>query len=320
MTTEKKKNGFEKFFSTYFSNLGKFIFVNLIFAVPLALAMVICFVLCRFLLPQATMVIMPLVLVLAAPFYSGVVVSCKNIYFDEPVFSIFKGFKDAVKENFKAYLLHGIIAYIAFVGCYHGIVIYNLLAKSSWIFYIMLFMSVLLAVFMLFFLYAVPIMSAFFDLKLKDVYKNSALVTFGEIKNNLFATVGILAFVAILSLPVMLFMFLSYVWGSEVTAIVTLVYAVLAFVFMIPSGVSSIVTACLYPDMKRVISGEARANIESIRKEDEEKEKAEKSIVETEFDIDTDAIMKSSGEYVFYNGRMVKKSVFLKEIQESEGK
>lgn len=316
MTTERKKSGVEKFASIYFSNLKKFILVNLFFAVPLTLAIIICFVLCRFLLPQATMVIMPLVLVLAAPFYSGVVVSCKNIYFDEACSGIFNDFKDAVKENFKAYLLHGVIAYIAFVGCYHGIVIYNLLAKTSWIFYIMLFVSVLVAVFMLFFLYAAPVMSAFFDLKLKDVYKNSALVTFGEIKNNFFATVGILAFVAILSLPVMLFMFLSYVWGSEVTAIVTLVYAVLVFIFMIPSGVSSIILAFLYPDMKRVVSGEALANLEAIRKEDEEK--AEKPTAEA--DIDAEAIMKSSGEYVFYNGRMVKKSVFLKEFKESEDK
>ncbi len=316
MTTERKKSGVEKFASVYFSNLKKFISVNLVFALPLALASGICFVICKFLLPQATMVIMPLILVLAAPFYSGVVVSCKNIYFDEACSGIFNDFKDAVKENFKAYLLHGVIAYIAFVGCYHGIVIYNLLAKTSWIFYIMLFVSVLVAVFMLFFLYAAPVMSAFFDLKLKDVYKNSALVTFGEIKNNFFATVGILGFVAVVSLPVMLFMFLSYVWGSEVTAIVTLVYAVLVLIFLIPSGVSSIIIACLYPDMKRVVSGEALANIEAIRKED--KENAEKPTVEA--DIDTEAIMKSSGEYVFYNGRMVKKSVFLKEFKESEDK
>ena len=320
MTTDKKKSGFEKFISTYFSNLGKFTLVNLIFAVPFALAMGICFTLCKLLLPQATMIIMPLVLVLASPFYSGVVVSCKNIYFDETTFGIFKGFKDAVKENFKAYFLHGIVAYLAFVGCYHGIVIYNLLAKASWIFYIMLFVSVLVAVFLLFFLYAVPVMSAFFDLKLHDVYKNSALVTFGEIKNNFFATVGILAFTAVLSLPVMLFMLLSYVWGTDVTAIVTLVYAVLALLLMFPSGASSIILACLYPDMKRVISGEARANIEAIRKEDAENNAKDDYSTATTEDIDTEAIMKSSGEYVFYNGKMVKKSVFLEELKESEGK
>lgn len=320
MTTERKKSGFEKFISTYFSNLGKFILVNLIFAVPFSVAMAACFALCRFLLPQLTMVIMPLVLVLAAPFYSGVVVSCKNIFFDEAEYGVFNGFKTAVKENFKAFLVHGVVAYLAFVGCYHGIVIYNLLAKTSGIFYVMLFVSVLVAVFFLFLLYAAPVMSAFFDLKLKDVYKNSALVTFGEIKANFFATVGIFAFLAVLSLPVMFFMLLSYVWGSGVTAIVTLVYAVLVLILLVPSGVSSIITACLYPDMKRVVSGEARANVEAIRREEAENNADAESPSVNREDIDTEAIMKSSGEYVFYNGRMVKKSVFLEEIKESEEK
>lgn len=321
MTTERKKMGFEKFISNYFSNLGKFTLVNLIFAVPFAASFVLCFLLCKFLLPQATTVILPLGIVLAAPFYSGVVVVSKNIYYGEITFGIFKEFVSAVKENYKAYIVHGVVAYIAFVGCYHGIVIYNYLASASAVFYVMFFVSLLLALLVLFVLYAAPMMSAFFDLKLKDVYKNSVLMTFGEIKANLFSTVGIFAYLAVLSLPVMLFMLMSYVWGDVVSVIVIFAYIALAILLMVPSGVSSIISACLYPDMKRVISGEAKANLEAIRKEDEEEKLREKADTEPDFsDIDKDMLMKSTGEYVFYNGKMIKKSLIIEELKEREEK
>lgn len=314
MTTERKKMGFEKFLSTYFSKLGKFTLVNLIFALPFAVSVVLCYLLCRFLLPNLTMVILPLALILAAPFYSGVVVVSKNIYYDEINFGIFKAFLSAVKNNFKAYLVHGVFAYLAFVGCYHGIVIYNLFAKSSGIFYVMVFVSVLLALFLLFLLYGAPLMSAFFDLKLKDVYKNSLLMTFGELKSNFFATVGLVAYLAVLSLPVMLFGLLSHVWGEAVSVYVIFAYIALALLLLVPSGVSSIITACLYPNMKHVISGEAKATIEAIRKEDEEAQKAAEEPDYSDFDVE--ALSKSTGEYVFYNGKMIKKSVILDELKE----
>ena len=321
MTTERKKMGFEKFISKYLSNLGKLTLVNLIFAVPLAVSAVLCYLLCRFLLPQALMVIMPLSIVLAAPFYSGVVVVSKSIYYDEQSGGIFKEFLAAVKENFKAYLLHGVVAYVSFVGCYHGIVIYSTLTKASWIFYIMLFASILIALFLLFLLYGVTQMSAFFELSLKNVYKNSALMTFGEFKNHFFATVGILAFLAIISLPIMSIMFLSYFLSPTATGIITMVYVIAAVLILVPSGVSSIMTACIYPDMKRVITGEAKANLEAIRKEEKAEKLMSESDIETEItDIDIEALEKSTGDYVFYNGRMIKKSVMLEKLKESEEK
>ncbi len=317
MTTERKKMGFEKFVSNYFSNLGKFTVVNLIFALPFAVAVVLCYLLCKFLIPFPTLVL-PLVVMLAAPFYSGVVVVSKSIYYDELTDGILREFVSAVKENFKAYSVHGTVAYVAIVGCYHGMVIYNTLAQSSPIFYVMFFVSLLLAIFLLFLFYGVSLMSAFFDLKLKDIYKNSALMTFGEIKANFFATIGSLAYLAVLSLPVMVFGVLSNVWGATVSVVVIFIYLVLVMLILVPSGVSSIVTACIYPDMKRVITGEAKATIEAIRKEDEEILKEEKT---PEFsDIDFNALDKSSGEYVFYNGKMIKKSVILEELKEREEK
>jgi len=318
MTTERKKMGIEKFISNYFSNLGKFVLVNLIFAVPFAVAFVLCYLLCKFLLPYPT-VVLPLTMVLAAPFYSGVVVVSKNIYYDELAFSIFSEYISAVKENFKAFLLHGIVAYVAFVGCYHGIIIYKALSAASPVFYVMFFVSLLLALFFVFLLYGLPMMSAFFDLKLKDVYKNSALMTFGELKANFLATVGVVAYLAVLSLPIMILGLLSFLWGEVVALYTIFAYVALAVLLLVPSGVSSIITASVYPDMKRVISGEAKKNIETIRKEDEEEKIKEEHKAPEFSDIDMAQLEKSSGEYVFYNGKMIKKSVIMEELKEREG-
>lgn len=319
MTTERKKMGIEKFISVYFSNLGKFILVNLIFALPFALAFGLCFILCKFLLPYPTLVL-PFTLVLAAPFYSGVVVVSKNIYYDEVSSGIITEFLSAVKENFKAYILHGIVAYVAFVGCYHGMVIYNTLTQLSPVFYVMLVVSVVLALFLLFFLFGLPMMSAFFDLKLKDVYKNSALMTFGEIKANFMAAAGVVVYLAVLTLPVMAFILLDFVWGEVMSLWAIFIYVALAMLLLVPSGVSAIITSTIYPDMKRVISGEAKKNLEVIRKEEEEEKITEEESTPEFSDIDIEALNKSSGEYVFYNGKMIKKSVILEELKEREEK
>lgn len=316
MTTDRKKTVFEKFFSAYFSNFGKFTLLNIIFAVPLAVAFGICFLICRFLLPQAAMAILPASVILAAPFYSGVIVVGKKLYFGEELSGLLGEYVRAVKDNFFHFLVHGVFAYIAFEGCYYGIMIYILLAKSSGIFYVFLFISALMALFLLFLLFGVTLMSAFFDLKLKDVYKNSLLMTFGELKSNFIAALCIVAFLAVLSIPLAFFFNLTSVWGEKTSLIV--IYSYLAFIFalIIPTAVSSVVTAALYPDLKRVISGEAKANIEAIRKEDEEIEAQKKDPNYSK--IDVDALKKSDGDYVFYNGRMIKKSTLMKELKERE--
>lgn len=319
MKTERKKMGIEKFISNYFSNLGQFVLLNLMFALPLALSFGLCFVVCKFLLPYPT-IILPFTLVLAAPFYSGVVVVSKNIYFDEVTFGIFSEYINAVKENFKAFIIHGIVAYFAVVGCYHGIVIYNSLTSVSPVFYAMLFLSGLLALFLLFFLYGVSMMSAFFDLKLKDVYRNSVLMAFGEIKVNFLATVGVLAFLAVVSLPLMFLGMLSLVWGDTISLYSIVGYSIVAVLLLVPASVCAIITACIYPDMKRVITGEAKKNIEAIRKEDEEERIKEETKAPEFSDIDMAELEKSTGEYVFYNGKMIKKSYIMEELKEREGK
>ena len=318
MITERKKTPFEKFFSAYFSKFGHFTLLNIIFAVPLGLAFGICFLLCRFLLPQAAMLILPATLILAAPFYSGVVVVGKKLYYDEVMDSVFAEYIRAVKENFLHFLVHGVVAYLAFEGAYYGISIYTYLAQASRIFYAMLVVSIIVLLLLLFLLFGVSLMSAFFELKLKDVYKNSFLMTFGEIKSNFIAALCVVAFLAVLSIPLAFFFNLTSVWGEKTSLIVIYSYLGAIFAFLIPSAVSSFVTASLYPDLKRVITGEAKENIEAIRKE-EAKEELENS--EPDYSsIDLSALEKSDGEYVFYNGKMIKKSTVLKEIKEKEGK
>lgn len=318
MITDRKKTPFEKFFSAYFSKFGHFTLLNIIFAVPLAVSFGVCFLLCRFLLPQAAMVILPATLILAAPFYSGVVVVGKKLYYDEVMDGVFTEYISAVKENFLHFLLHGVVAYLTFEGAYYGISIYTYLAQASKIFYAMLVISVIVLLLLLFLLYGVSLMSAFFELKLKDVYKNSFLMTFGEIKANFIATLCVVAFLAILSIPLAFFFNLTSVWGEKTSLVVIYSYLGAIFAFLIPSAVSSFVTASLYPDLKRVITGEAKENIEAIRKEEAQKEQEE---AEPDYSaVDLSALEKSQGDYVFYNGKMIKKSTILNEIKEKEGK
>ena len=318
MTTERKKLGFELFLSNYFSNFGKFTLVNLIFAVPLSLAFGVSFLL-SWLFPQASVWLLPLTILLSTPFYSGVLVLSRKIYNDDITDNLLKEFFSAVKENIKAFLVHSVVAYCAVVGCYQGVVIYLYLASQNWIFYMFLFSSALIALFLLFLLYAAPLMSCSFELSLKNVYKNSALMTFGELKANFLTTVAIFAYLAVVTLPLMFFFQLTSVWGVLTSIIVIYAYLALLMILLVPTGVGACLVAFIYPNMKRVITGEAKANLEAVRAEEKlNAEKLEENKDRQYSDVDVESIKKSDSEYVFYNGRMVKKSVLLEEIELEE--
>ncbi len=324
MYQDRKKLGFELLLHKLRSNFGKLILVNLIFAVPLFLSVGIAAFLYLYVFRSAS-VILPLILVLSAPFYSGVVALARDYSRDIRPDKILKTYLTAVKDNGLRFLCWGIVMYLGIVGCYFGFSLYSGLAASfGWIFYVVMFFLFVIAVFFLFMFYTVPLMTVSFDLRQKDIYKNSALMTFGEFKNNFFATLGTVALVAVVMIPFILISYLSSLLPVQLVKVILTAYLPFAFGVLIPAPFALIVSHYLYPNMYAMIAGDGIPNGTNSNSDSSEKKEpvtyaASEMQENHEPEFDIEELKNGDGEeYIFYQGKMIKRKSLLTILEQKE--
>ncbi len=304
---ERKKMRFEILLDRYLSNFHRIMFTNLLFAVPSAVIFALFYYLNTVIfhggmyLPLMLALIIPLF-----PFYAGVVAVCRNLARGDKDVPVAKTFLSAVKNNFLPFLLHGVLIYVASLLSVLSLSLYGSRLSQGWLFYVLLFFTILITLFLLYIAFYVPLMNITYDIPLKYVYKNSFLMAFGELKNNLFATVALLIVAAICftitafsgSVTVLLII-LAVLWALLLPATATFMY-----VFFIYDGMASM--------------------IDSKRKPESGAEDADQSMKKTSPSLDTDfddidiASLSDTDDYIFHNGRMVKQSALLHRLKERE--
>ena len=316
MNQERKKLGFELLVNNLWSNFLSMMLTNLIFAIPLLCSVAVAYLLCVYLLPVVP-VVLPFSIVLASPFYAGVVALSREFSQGIKPEGIFKKYLTAVKGNGLKFLLNGFLMYVAYLICYFSVSVYASLTSLGWFFYIFLFVAIVICVFFLFMFYAVPLMTVSFDLKLKDIYKNSALMTFGEAKQNFFASLGTAAYLCVVLTPIMIISYMSSLLPADTIKILLIIYSVFALSVLIPAPCAMIISNYLYPNMRSVIAGEdiskenTSAPAPDIRPRGEVYEEASKPV------IDLDELKKGDGEeYIFYQGKMVKRKTLIEKLEE----
>ena len=322
MYQERKKLGFEILLGKLRSNLGRLILVNLIFAIPLLFSMGIASIIYLFVFRNFPLVL-PLAIILASPFYAGVVALSRDISRDIMSEHLVSDFFKAVKENGLRFLVWGIVMYLGFEGCYFGFTVYSSMARHiSWIFYVVLFFVFIISLFFLFISYLVPLMTVSFELKQKDIYKNSALMTFGEIKNNFFSTFSVIIFLAVVLMPFIIISYLSALLPVNTVKILLIAYLVFAFGVLIPAPCSMMISHYLYPNMHTmIVQDDADKGISSVPSDVTKTFVAENSSNEEsdvpEFDIEE--LREGDGdEYIFYHGKMIKRKLLLKILEQKE--
>ncbi len=317
MAKESKVKGFEILFKKLKKNYGKLLMVNLIFALPLGASIGIAYLINM--LVHIDLLIYPLVLIFAAPFYSGVVVLSRDISEGDFKGGYLKRFIESFKENWLKFLISGIFLYIAFEICYLGIYLYIAMAsKYGWIFYLPMTFSVLITLFFLFLFYGVFLMIPSFELKMRAVYKNSALSTFGELKNNFLATLCIVVYLLILCLPFIIMSYLASVLPAPVVIAMLTVYVILALVFLVPAPISMIISHYRYEDMLRVIAGvNTQVGETSEEKVEKVKEEVKEELESNAVDIEK-LLNGNDDDYVFYNGKMIKRGLLRKLHEQSK--
>lgn len=304
-----------KFFGNLFHNLPKLLLTNILFAVPFAVCFAIFWAINTF-SGINSMFILFLTAIPVFPFFAGVVQVTSHMARGEENINVFSNFVNGVKENFLRFLIHGIVFYFAIFFSYFSITMYYSMGKQSGIFYSLLVVSILIALFFLFMFFYVPPMTVTFDISMKNIYKNSALMTFGELKHNIIATLGLI-FLALLCATVLLCC----------TNTIALIIATIVIAFLIlPSLITFVINSAVYKPMyTMIVDKDAKSSsidnkIENRRNgkffDDENNELViDENLIKLEIDESADG-----DEYIFYNGKMMKRSVLLKLKKEAEAK
>lgn len=315
MVSEKSKFALTQFFSSLFHNFPKLLLTNLLFAVPFAVFFGI-FLLINNLSGFNSNFILFFTVIPLFPFYAGVTQVTAHMVRGEKNISVWRNFLSGTKENLLRFLIHGVILYIAIFFSYYSITMYIGLGKTNSILYVLLAISILVVIFFLFAFYYIPSMTVTFDLSMKNIYKNSALMTFGEFKHNIFATFGL--FVLALVCATILFC----CGNAVVLIIVTIVLAAL----ILPSLISFIINSAVYNGMYTMIVGKDKKSREIDKKIENRKkgqfydDEPEDNVIPEDFDnIEIDE-NKDGDEYIFYNGKMIKRSVLIKLKQQAQKK
>ena len=305
---ERKKLKFEILIEKYFTNFSKIILTNLLFAVP-SLALICAF----YFLSKAIfsgVVYVPFVLICIFPiypFYAGVVKVVRNLVRGDEAFSVVQTFISGIKENFKPFLLHGFLICAASIISFLSINLYINLLSQSWIFGALLFFSIIVTMFLFFTSLYLPLMTATFDLPLRYIYKNSFLMSYGEIKNNFFASFALIVFFGI----IMTVMFIpgNSIWLKIIVAAL--------WALLIPTTYTFINAFFIYDGMFKMVSGEGHDRFEKDKTP--ERKKSEPPVVnDDDFSTIDVSKLKDTDDYIFFNGKMMKQSAVLKMVREKE--
>lgn len=311
MDNERKRFRFEVLLERYFTNFHRILLTNLIFAVPSAVVFAVFYFLDSLIFKDTLVVPFLLLSIIPLyPFYAGVVMVCRNIARGESGVPVFKSFLSAVKDNFLRFLLHGVLIYVAAMLSVLSISLYVSMLSASWLFYVLLFFVIVISLLLLYTAFYIPLMTITYDLPLKYIYKNSFLMSFGEFKNNIFATLA-----------------LAVVFGICFTAVAfinsgmaKIIVIAALWVLLIPATCTFMYVFFIYDGMTTIIRDKEELSRELTDSIDKSLEKRKNTMnlqtVEEDFsDIDISSL-KDTDDYIFHNGRMVKQSTLLRMIRE----
>lgn len=268
----------------FFELLGRKFFplikLNLLFLIPVILVGILIFFIG---MTGINLYIACIPLILLAPFFGGLTYVTRNYAREEHAF-ILSDFLDTAKANWKQLTIHGSITYLFVVAMDVAIKFYYFQAATQPVFYVLFGLCLIASVVFLFMQYYITLMIITFDLSLKAIYKNALILAFAGFKQNFLVTLVLILFFALLFL-------------LNSLSIVTMLIAILLCVALLFSFLSFLFNFAVYPVVESYLIQPyyARSQKESDVEESEESHELE--------------TIRQESEYVYENGRLIKKSL-----------
>ncbi len=286
-----KKDGF---FKLYFLNFKTMFLGNVFFSVPLIICGGIVYGISLFIRQSENLWFLGLIIPLVYPFFSGVTQITKDVVNSrQKSVSAWQSFRKGLKNNYKYFILYGILLYLAFIISYYSLIFYYRMAVAEKLFYIPLFVAVIITLFVIFMSFSLPILTVTLNLELRHYFKNAALMAIGELPMNLYVLVTTCMLIS-----------------ACFTVSVMTPYAVTGFIvigvtlfLVLPTGISYCSVYRLYPKIEDVFALAEREKNQNF---------PIKPVAVVPTDDDGNPISvdnnSNSDDYVFVNGMMIKKS------------
>ncbi|MDR1564486.1 MAG: hypothetical protein LBS74_05975 [Oscillospiraceae bacterium] len=211
----------------------------------------------------------------------GVTLITRKVTQDATVF-LFADFKDAIKKNWMQALILGILDYIFIAVISVALPFVWDKAKDNTIFFVLVMLVLSLCLLFLFIQFYCYLMTVTFDLKIKDILKNSLIFSIANFGKNLIMAIAVIfsGFLILYGLELVE----TPIFGGVMIVFLVLIYF---------SGFSFINNFAVWPKIEELL----------IAPQEAEKKKAEAAKKKPDEKAEA-----NEPEYVFENGRMVKKS------------
>jgi hypothetical protein len=248
-----------KIYGRHFWDLMK---LNLLFSVPAILLIVLSIIIYS---KTGNIFLGGLPMIALSPFMAGLTYETRNFIREEHVF-ILHDFFSKLKENWKQFLMNGIVCYAVYEILYIAIPFYmQNRTKLGNVFSLIAFAVSLMVLFIFTVMqFYVPLQIVTFNLKLHQMYKNAAIFSISALGWNL---IGFF-----ISMFLVLFLYVSILVGAY--APLALFIIILLAVFLLWSFWSYTINSLVYPTINRMMiqpvlkkeageRGETEENIDS---------------------------------------------------------
>lgn len=308
-----------RFFEIYGRKFTKLLQLNLIFMIPAAVAAVLMACIYLF-LPHIVIQIMtasgkvtldiwnlyvvPLPVVLLAPFTAGLTYVTRNFAREEHAF-VWSDFWSAVKNNWKYFLLNGFVTYLLYVVLSFAMIYYYNNAVSNALLYVPFWVCIVVAVTFLWAQYYIPVMFVTFDLKFGQVYKNALIFVLAGFGRNLLITLVLAALViAVLLIPIMPLTVMIFFWIA---------------ILLLFSFVSYLINFTIYPVIDQYLIQPYQRKLEEEKNAGRQKPAEGDSVTASFpgiFKEPSKEQRSDEDKYVYINGKLVRQSQLTEQERE----
>lgn len=301
--TKQRKYGLGDFFSNYMGNFGKLLIVNIMFCVPLA---IFCGILVIIMMTRGVNIFEIFLLIpLMSPFFAGLINVCRKLTADGE-FRTVKDFFEGIRDNWKFFAVNSVFLYILSVSIWASV---NYFANNESNLQTVSYLVVMIITSVLFIFaeLSAVVMAVSVELKAVEIVKNSFIMVLGGFTNHLKTFMSLL-FTASLIYSV------AALTGN---AVVSFSIICVLTVTIIPALIIYIIVYNSYQNIERIVIDPYLKNQKEEKLTQIQKEQEDKLTVE-----DLEPLSKGDPEeYVFFNGKTVKRKNIIKmiEVRKSKG-
>lgn len=316
-TTKGKKFAYEqrpgiiKLCISYGKNFKKLFIANLLFLIPSAVITGLLTWL-SVITGDVLLLLAFLSIIFCMPFFGSLTKIAADLARGKEDINVFALFMDTLVDKGIRFLLLGLIIYPFAIVSIHSFVLYYYMSEKMVTMYLFLGICAIFIVILLFIAFYLLSVAASTDKGLKYVFKNSFYLSFYKARYN-YRT--LLRLVLIIGIAVLL----GYLTGFSAAANIAYWIAALLFLpallsFTINFGIIDFVDRKLNYDMGIKSGTEKLASEAWDSKEEKSEEKTQRTAENLQRIVETG----NDDDYIFHNGKMVKRSVLIKELEAQE--